>query len=67
MKRFEKVKTILEEAVEGQDIGAHGNFWRTLTLEQFKVKKVLGRQLVEVGNGESSNLIKALEGTQRNS
>jgi hypothetical protein len=62
MKRFERVKTILEEAVEGQDIGAHGNFWRNLTLEQFKVKKVLGKQLVEVGNGENSNLIKALEG-----
>jgi hypothetical protein len=62
MKRFERVKTILEEAVEGQDIGAHGNFWRNLTLEQFKVKKVIGRQLVEVGNGEDSNLIKALEG-----
>jgi hypothetical protein len=62
MKRFERVKTILEEAVEGQDIGAHGNFWRPLTLEQFKVKKVIGKQLVEVGNGENSNLIKALEG-----
>jgi hypothetical protein len=62
MKRFEKVKIILEEAVEGTTIAAHGNFWRNLTLEQFKVKKVFGRQLVLVGNAVESNLIKALEG-----
>ena len=62
MKRFEKVKIILEEAVEGTTIAAHGNFWRNLTLEQFKVKMVFGRKLVVVGNAVESNLIKALEG-----
>jgi hypothetical protein len=62
MKRFERVKQILEEAVEGKTIMAHGNFWRDLTLEQFKVKKIFGKLLVEVGNAEASNLIKAIEG-----
>jgi hypothetical protein len=62
MKRFERVKMILEEAVGGQTILMHGNFWRELTLEQFKVKKVYGKKLVESGNAEESNLIKALEG-----
>lgn len=63
MKRFDRVKQILEESVEGKTINAHGNFWRGLTLEQFKTKKVFGKLLVEVGNAENSNLIKALEGT----
>lgn len=62
MKRFERIKLILEEAVEGKNIMAHGNFWRDLTIEQFKVKKIFGKQLVEVGNAEESNLVKALEG-----
>ncbi len=62
MKRFERLKQILEEAVEGKAIMAHGNFWRDLTLEQFKVKKIYGKQLVETGNAEESNLVKALEG-----
>lgn len=62
MKRYDRVKQILEEAVGGQDIGAHGNFWRTLTLDQFKAKKVYGHQLVVVGKPDDSDLIKALEG-----
>ena len=62
MKRYDRVKIILEEAVEGTDIGAHGNFWRDLTLEQFKVKKIFGKKLVEAENAEESNIIKALEG-----
>jgi hypothetical protein len=62
MKRFERVKQILEEAVKGNDIMAHGNFWRDLTLEQFKVEEIFGIKLVETGNAEASNLIRALEG-----
>lgn len=64
MKRFEKVKNILEVAVEGTDINAHGNFWRATTLDEFKVKEVFGEQLLIVGNAEESNLIKALEGRE---
>ena len=62
MKRFERVKILLEEAVNGQTIGAHGNFWRGLSLEEFKKKKVFGIPLLTVGNADDSNLIKALEG-----
>jgi hypothetical protein len=62
MKRFEKVKQILDEAVENQDIGAHGAFWRPLNLEAFKAKKVFGQQLLIPGNGAQSNLVRALRG-----
>lgn len=62
MKRFLKVKQILDEAVENQDIGAHGAFWRPLNLEAFKAKRVFGRQLVIPGNGAQSNLVLALRG-----
>jgi hypothetical protein len=62
MKRFDRVKQFLEDAVSGDTIGAHGNFWRTLSLQQFKVKKVFGRPLVSVGDPDGSNLVKALEG-----
>lgn len=62
MKRYQKVKQILDEAVENQDIGAHGAFWRPLNLEAFKTKRVFGRQLVIPGNGAQSNLVLALRG-----
>jgi hypothetical protein len=62
MKRFDRVVQILETAVNGDTIGAHGNFWRGLTLDQFKAKKVFGRALLVVGQPDDSNLIKALEG-----
>ena len=62
MKRYDRVKQILDAAVQGQNIGAHGAFWRTLDLAGFKVKKVFGRQLVAVGDGTHSNLVLALRG-----
>lgn len=62
MKRFDRVKQILEDAVGGTTIGAHGNFWRGLSLDAFKVKKVFGRVLLVVGNPDISNLVLALEG-----
>ena len=63
---FDGVKQILENAVNGDDIGEHGNFWRT-TLEEFK-KLVLfpgtprEKQVLVVGDGPASNLIQALRG-----
>lgn len=65
MKRFDRVKQFLEEAVNHDTIGIHGNFWRPLTLEQFKSFVVPvhgGVQLLVVGNTADSNLVKALEG-----
>jgi hypothetical protein len=62
MTRFERVKQILDEAIEGQNIGAHGTFWRPLDLKQFKQKKIYGRRLVIPGDVASSNLVLALRG-----
>ena len=60
--RFAQVKQILDDSVQGEDIGAHGPFWRGLTRDQFVAKKVFGRALVVVGDGPGSNLVKALRG-----
>ena len=60
--RFTQVKQILDDSVQGEDIGAHGPFWRGLTRDQFIAKKVFGRALVVVGDGPGSNLVKALRG-----
>jgi hypothetical protein len=65
MKKFDRVKQYLEDAVNGDDIGVHGNFWRALDLGHFKtfvVQVTANVQLLVVGNGTDSNLIKALEG-----
>src|SRR5262249_11263373 len=44
------------------NIGVHGAFWRGLTRDQFVAKMVFGNALVVVGDGASSNLVKALKG-----
>ncbi len=62
MTRFDRVKQILDEAVNGQNFGAHGAFWRPLTLEAFKARKVFGRAIVTPGDGPHSNLVLALRG-----
>jgi hypothetical protein len=66
-KRFTAVKTILEDAVAGQDIDAHGNFWRGKTRDQFVALKVFGRPLMAMKadgtfDENESNLVKALQG-----
>jgi hypothetical protein len=64
--KFDDVKQILENAVHGDSIGAHGNFWRT-TRDQF-VALVLfqgtprEKPVLALGDGKNSNLIKALRG-----
>lgn len=68
MGRFEKVKEILEQAVGGQDIVAHSNFWRNCTRDKFVALKVFNRPLLARKpdgrfDEKESNLIKALEGT----
>src|SRR4051812_49636471 len=64
MTRYERVLEILDNAIggPGSNIGVHGAFWRGLTRDQFVAKKVQGRQLLVVGDGVGSNLIKALKG-----
>ena len=64
MNRFERVIQILDNAIGGPDvsIGAHHAFWRGLTRDQFVTKVVFTKDLLVVGQGASSNLVKALKG-----
>ena len=64
MTRFERVIQILDAAVSGPTapVGFHGAFWRGMTRNQFVAKKIFGLDLLAVGNGAASNLIKALKG-----
>ena len=62
MKTFARVKEILDKSVDGEQIGAHGAFWRALDLPGFVLKRVYGKQLVVPGDPGSSNLVLALRG-----
>jgi hypothetical protein len=62
MSRFEQVKQILDDAVGGQDIAAHRRFWLGVTRDQFVAKSIYGEPLLVVGDGNASNLVKALRG-----
>jgi len=64
VNRFQRVLEILDEAIGGPDagIGSHGPFWRKLTRDEFVAKKVFGLHVVEVGQGASANLVRALKG-----
>jgi hypothetical protein len=67
MRRFSEIRSILETAVQGNDIGAHGNFWRQQTRDQFVEFTYRGQRLVaKKADGtfdeEESGLVKALEG-----
>jgi photosystem II stability/assembly factor-like uncharacterized protein len=58
-----RIKIFLDEGIEGNDIGAHGAFWRGLSRDDFVAYKVFGFvDLVSVGDGSGSNLVKALRG-----
>ena len=64
---FRKVVQLLEEGVRGFDIGAHHNFWRNCTRDQFVAINVFGEPLLATRLGGTfdaagSNLIKALRG-----
>jgi hypothetical protein len=62
MTRFDRVKEILDAAVAGESVHAHGPFWRGLTRDQFVQKAVFNVPLISVGDGSNSNLIHALRG-----
>jgi hypothetical protein len=64
---FSKVVRLLESAVRGFSVGAHHNFWRDATRDEFVSMSVFGNALVarrEDGSFDAagSNLIKALRG-----
>lgn len=64
MTRYERIQQMLDEAIGGASaqIGSHGAFWRGKTRDQFVALVVRNRQLLIVGNGANSNLVKALKG-----
>lgn len=64
---YSRVQQILDASVNGESIGAHGPFWRSLSRDQFVVKSVYGKKLIATRadgtyDPDESNLIKALEG-----
>ncbi|HEY0071900.1 MAG TPA: ferritin-like protein [Chloroflexia bacterium] len=64
---FSKVVRLLESAVRGFRVGAHHNFWRDVTRDEFVAMSIFGNALVarrEDGSFDAagSNLIKALRG-----
>ncbi|MDQ1558318.1 MAG: hypothetical protein QOD32_1378 [Pyrinomonadaceae bacterium] len=62
--KFADVQQILDEAVEQQDIGIHGPFWRGVSRDEFVVKEIFGclilHQENETFNGPQSPLVKIL-------
>ncbi len=64
MTRYEHLVEILDNSIGGPavEIGVHRAFWRGLTRDQFVVKRVRGLDLVVLGDGANSNLVKALKG-----
>jgi len=61
MTRYQQVLEILDGIVNGEDFGGHGPFWRGLTRDEFVSKFVFGKRLVDPGNPDRSNLLKALK------
>ena len=65
MNRFQRVIDILDESIGGPDAGfaGHGPFWRELTRDEFVAFKVFGvHDLLVVGDGAASNLVRSLRG-----
>src|SRR4051812_1608178 len=64
MNRYQRVQQILDEGIGGPaaSIGRHGPFWRNLTRDEFVAHSVFGKPLIAVGQGSTSNLVKALRG-----
>lgn len=63
---YQKVIDILDDSIGGSEveIGAHGAFWRDLTKDEFVEHTLPGFnvKIIEVGDPENSNLIRALRG-----
>jgi photosystem II stability/assembly factor-like uncharacterized protein len=64
MTRYERVIEILDSSIGGpeEEIGVHGTFWRGLTRDQFVAKRVRGLNIIALGDGGNSNVVKALRG-----
>ena len=64
MDRLQQVVHVLDTAIGGPDvnIGTHRAFWRGLTRDEFVSLKVFGLDIISVGDGAASNLVRALRG-----
>ena len=64
MTKFADVQKILDEAVENQDIGVHGPFWRGVSRDEFVVTEIFGCPIIHKENelfvGPQSPLVKIL-------
>jgi hypothetical protein len=66
-QNFKKVVRLLDEGIRGFSIGAHHNFWRGCTRDQFVSLSVFGNPLIATRpdgsfDAANSNLVKALRG-----
>jgi hypothetical protein len=61
---FPDIQKILDDAVENEDIGRHGPFWRNVTRDEFVTKIVFGCPILHTENGlfvgAQSQLVKIL-------
>jgi len=56
------VVEILETAVHGDTIKAHGDFWRGKSLHEFIALNIFGQKLIDPGHAANSAIVKALRG-----
>lgn len=65
--RYPDIQRILDEAIDGQDIGAHRAFWRQLTRDQFVAHRVFSCPIIFNDNGTfagpQSPLVQILRGS----
>ena len=59
---YRDIQKILNDAVENEDIGAHGAFWRRLSRDEFVDHPVSGCLLIHKWDGAMSNLVMILRG-----
>jgi photosystem II stability/assembly factor-like uncharacterized protein len=64
LNRFERVVEILDAAVGGPTapVNFHGAFWRGVSRNDFVARKVYGFDLITLGDGAGSTIVKALRG-----
>lgn len=64
--RFPDIQKILDDAVEDEDIGVHGPFWRNVTRDEFVVRIVFGCPILHTEDGQfvgsKSQLVMILRG-----
>jgi hypothetical protein len=64
--RFPDIQTLLDEAVNNENIGRHGPFWRNISRDEFVAKIVFGCLILHTEDGKfvgsKSQLVTILRG-----